>query len=210
MPTRKLRLSHHGVFGLPVALPPCMVSVSRDLRQKAVWIQTFFFALLLMWTSYCAAKSRSQSVTLGWDASHDTNVVGYAVYYAPGGGSPVVRQDAGNNTMVVLAGLPPGVIYYCFVTAYTSDGTESPPSTEIVMAVPVELQISMGTPPGAPAILSFPAVAGHWYELQATLDLQDWTTIWQTSVASEDGWQQYQDLPQETPLPQCFYRLVVH
>jgi len=71
------------------------------------------------------------SVTLQWDASPDTNVVGYAVYNGVIDTSYLIRTDAGRETSATVTNLPVGVTNYFFVTAYDENGVESDPSNLI-------------------------------------------------------------------------------
>ncbi len=71
------------------------------------------------------------SVTLQWDASPDTNVVGYAVYNGVIDTSYLIRTDAGPETSATVTNLPVGVTNYFFVTAYDENGVESDPSNLI-------------------------------------------------------------------------------
>ncbi|MDB6020200.1 MAG: Fibronectin, type domain protein [Pedosphaera sp.] len=172
--------------------------------------RVLFFALLLMWVSRCAAVSEKQGVMLGWDASVDSNVVGYAVYSGTNSGTYTTRVDMGTNTTGLVPGLVPGAGYCFVVVAYDANGLESLPSNEILVQAPVPLHMTMGATPSSPVTLHFTVAAGHWHELQATSDLSNWTTLWQTSVAAVNSWVQYQDFPQGAAQSQRFYRLVLH
>lgn len=69
--------------------------------------------------------------------------------------------------------------------------------------------MSQGTNAGDPALIQFPVEPGHWYEVQATTDLQSWTTVWQTDVADANVWLQFAD-PEAGAFSSQFYRLVLH
>ena len=92
----------------------------------------------------------SQSVTLAWDPSPDSTVVGYFLYYGPASDNCTNRLDAGNSTSATLSGLQPGVAFYFNVTAYDATGQESPPSNEISYTLPVKA-------PQAPLVFQLPA-----------------------------------------------------
>ena len=49
----------------------------------------------------------------------------------------------------------------------------------------------------------------HWYEVQASTDLVSWVTAIQTGFAATDGMTQCADV-QSTPMPNRYYRLVLH
>lgn len=168
----------------------------------------FILAFLLAGTSRCTAGSSGVSLT--WNASPDTNVAGYAIYFGTNSGSYMTRIDAGTNMAGLIPSLTPQTKYYFTVTAYNNAGIESAPASEIAFTVPTLLQMIAGKTAAAGVTLGFTAAAGHWYLLQAAPDLRNWTTIWQSSVATQTAWTTYQDVPQGAPLPQKFYRLVVH
>jgi len=65
-----------------------------------------------------------QIINLAWDASPDTNVAGYFVYYGPASGVYTNRLDAGSNLRVTTQALPDGA-YYFSATARTAQGVES-------------------------------------------------------------------------------------
>ncbi|MGZ4962705.1 MAG: immunoglobulin domain-containing protein [Limisphaerales bacterium] len=65
-----------------------------------------------------------QSVRLAWDASSDTNVVGYYLYYGPSAGVYTNRLDASNNQSITTPPLPDGP-YYFTATSRNAQGVES-------------------------------------------------------------------------------------
>jgi hypothetical protein len=159
--------------------------------------------------SFCAAVRGSQSVILAWDSIADTNVVGYAIYYGTNSGNYMSRLDAGGINAIAVPGLTEGVTYYFVVTAYDAQRTESDPSNEVAYVVPGVLFLTPATNPGDPMRITFPVASSHWYELQATGDLQSWTTIWQTDPIFGNGWLEYDDFAASL-YPLRFYRLAIH
>jgi fibronectin type 3 domain-containing protein len=126
-------------------------------------VQTFLYPLFFVLMTI--QVSSAASVTLRWDPSSDTNVVGYAVYYGTASGDYIERLDAGSQTTVRITDLVEGITYYFAVTAYISTGLESLPSNEIAYTVP-------SVPPAqttGPHIHQFNIVDGH-----ATMA---WTTV---------------------------------
>jgi hypothetical protein len=166
-----------------------------------------FFCMIAL--SFCAAARGSQDVILAWDSIADTNVVGYAIYYGTNSGSYVSRLDAGGNNAISVPGLTEGLTYYFVVTAYDAQGEESDPSNEVAYVVPGVLVLTPATNPGDPMRITFPVASSHWYELQATGDLQSWTTIWQTDPIFGNGWLEYDDFAASL-YPARFYRLTIH
>jgi hypothetical protein len=70
-------------------------------------------------------------VRLMWDASPDTNVVGYAIYHGPSSGNYSTRIEVGNKLNIALTNLANNSNYYFVATAYTAEGIESLPSNEV-------------------------------------------------------------------------------
>jgi hypothetical protein len=81
--------------------------------------------------------SAVQSVTLAWNASADTNVVGYNVYYGTSSGAYTSKIDVGGATNATINNLTEGVTYYFAATAYNIIGLESDYSAEVSYTVPV-------------------------------------------------------------------------
>jgi hypothetical protein len=73
------------------------------------------------------------------------------------------------------------------------------------------IHLSVPQTPEAPALASvqFSVEQGHWYEVQATSDLQKWISIWQSETAISNGWAQFTD-PDSKLYNTRFYRLVSH
>jgi hypothetical protein len=157
---------------------------------------------------FCAGARGSQNVSLAWNAIPDPSVVGYALYYGTTSGEYSTRLDAGPNATITVPGLKEGVTYYFVITAYDALGEESAPSNEVIYIVPGAIFLSAGGA-GGPMTITFPIAPPHWYELQATTDLQAWTTIWQTEPASDNGWVEYQDFAARRYATR-FYRLKIH
>jgi hypothetical protein len=79
----------------------------------------------------------NSNVTVAWQLSADTSVVGYNVYF--GGASQTYTNEfsVGDTTNAVISGLVPGTTYYFAITAYDDSGLESPFSNEASYAVPI-------------------------------------------------------------------------
>src|SRR6266542_4554235 len=77
-----------------------------------------------------------QNVTLAWNASPDTNVVGYILYYGLVGGGATNSLDAANQLTATVSNLNPGTVEFFFATAYNAQRTESLPSNLINYTVP--------------------------------------------------------------------------
>lgn len=150
----------------------------------------------------------ADGLVLDWDASISPAVAGYNVYYGTNSGNYIYKLDAGNSTTLTVSNLVCGETYYFVATAYDTTGNESAFSGEISFIVPGAFCIAPFNG-GSPGALSFPVVPGYWYEIQATTDLQNWTSIWQSDVMTTNVWTQFID-PDAVSYAQRFYRLVTH
>ncbi len=181
-------------------------------NKRPVWKQTLpgvagLVATALFWVIGALRVFAVQSVSLAWDPSPDTNVVGYFLHYGTASGSYPNRIDVGNTTNAAVPGLIEGRVYYFVATAYNAAGLESDPSNELMFTVPGILKLTRALSPGAPASVAFPAALGQNYFLEASENLKSWHPVWVT-VAATNGWLQFQD-PQSAYLPQRFYRLAM-
>ncbi len=171
-----------------------------------------FFNLGLVVASivyFCARAWGDQSVSLAWDPSRDPSVAGYRLHVGPTSGHYTASYDVGTNTVYRLTGLKEGQTNYLAVTSYDSIGAEGLPSVEISYLVPGLMLAALPSKAGDPMRLSFPVAPGHWYGVQASVDLKNWSTIWQTSTATSNAWVVFQD-PQAGSFPSRYYRLAMH
>jgi hypothetical protein len=171
-----------------------------------------FFPLIMMVASsvyLCATARGDQSVSVGWDASLDPSVTGYIVYVGQASGNYSASYNVGTNTVYKLTGLKEGQTNYIAVTSYDANGVEGLPSAEIGYVVPGLMLATLPSKAGDPMRLRFVVAPGHWYEVQASVDLTNWSTIWRTGTAISNSWVVFQD-PQTGSFPSRFYRLVMH
>jgi hypothetical protein len=173
--------------------------------KKNKYYDWLILLMLLLGLHHATAAT----VSLAWIPSSDTNVVGYNIYYGTASGNYTGKITVGNTTITTISNLTCGATYYFAATAFDSAGDESDFSTETQFIVPGILALSSGANPGDPMLIKFPVAPAHWYEVQASVDLQSWTTIWQTDVATENVWIQFSD-PNASAFPSRFYRLVLH
>lgn len=170
-------------------------------------------------------------VSLSWQLSSSTNVTGYNIYYGTVSGNYTGKIMVGNVTTTTISNLNCGTAYYFSATALDSNGNESGFSNETRFLVPGVLALGAGAKPGNPLVhapapanasplspwvkpgnplvIKFPVAPTHWYEVQATVDFNSWTTIWQTGVATSNDWVQFSD-PDASAYSSRFYRLVLH
>ncbi|ALC16184.1 hypothetical protein DSOUD_1405 [Desulfuromonas soudanensis] len=103
------------------------------------WLRNFAGAAVFVLV--LAGVSQAKTVTLAWDESPETTVVGYRIYYQAGssvaplsgtgaveGASPV---DVGLQLSATLSGLADAQTHYFAVTAYDAAGNESPYSNQV-------------------------------------------------------------------------------
>ena len=108
----------------------------RDWLEKT--LDTFGVWSTLSNGATTTTRTNNSSVTLVWDASPDTDVQGYKVYYGTVSGENTSNVDIGITTSTTINGLSAGVTYFFVATAYNTAGLESDPSNEVSWTVPTE------------------------------------------------------------------------
>ncbi len=172
----------------------------------------FSFLLVALWLLAARKPAHASSLTLGWTASTSAAVAGYNVYYGTNSGNYPYMINVGSATSATITNLSPGVTYYFAATAYDAAGDQSAFSSQISFLVPGMLAMVPGANSGSPGSMQFsvaPAIPGIWYEIQASTNLITWTSLWQSSVVTTNGWMQFTD-PAASLYPSRFYRLVPH
>ena len=184
--------------------------LDSTMGRKSLW------AVICAMAVVCWAAQGGQSVALAWDADAGTSVAGYIVHYGSVSGVYTNSLNVGTNINASVPGLQEGETYYFAVTAYATGGLESAPSNEVSYQVPVvfhitgpSLQLTPSTPLGGPTLIKFLGSATQTYELQASAELQTWTTIWYSLPQTTSQLLEYQDL-EAANSPLRFYRLIVH
>lgn len=177
-----------------------MTRIGRCFSGACLILLTFCSAALGIQQPY-----GNQQVTLGWTASPDPSVVGYYLYYGTSSTGCTNKINVGTNTAFVIGGLVPGLTYYFTETSYNAASVESSYVPQISYSVPGLLAVSQNPTNGA-MILQFLVAPGQAYELQASSDLNAWTSLWLTSVQTTNEWIEYDD-PITNTVPAKFYRL---
>ena len=95
-----------------------MYKVGTVVRLKGVVLGVLLRAGLTILIPFMSLGAGS--VNLAWDASPDTGVVGYNVYYGTSTKSYPNMIPLGSALSTVLTGLPGGNTYYVAVTAVDS------------------------------------------------------------------------------------------
>jgi len=129
---------------------------------------------------FCASlavrAANPTSVQLAWNASPDTGVTGYRIYY---GVSPAQYTNSiavGNLTSATVPGLVDGVTYYFATTAYTASGVESSFSNEISYKSAFS-QLRARLTSTRQMILTIQGQIGHNYNIETTQDFTTWIVI---------------------------------
>jgi len=176
-----------------------------------------FVSVAVIFTTFCPVKGFAAApgtLSLAWDPSTDTSVVGYRLYEGIASESYTNVLDVGSNLLVSVSGLVAGETYYFAVTAYDATGLESTFSGEISYTVPL-----LSTPTPLPplsilqngsnqAVLSGTGQPGDVYDICATLDFSTWLVIGSVTVDA-NGLFQFTDEP-SLAVPFRFYRLRQH
>jgi len=168
--------------------------------------QALFVMFALLAGLDCAV---ARSLTFSWNASASPSVTRYNVYYGTTSGSYTNKISVGNVTNATISNLCAGVTYYFTATAVDTNANESGFSNEASFIVPGILTMGKNANVGGAPLIQFPVEPNHWYEVQASSDLQSWSTIWQTSVATSNVWVQFTDT-NASAFSSRFYRLVLH
>jgi len=150
----------------------------------------------------------TQDVRLAWNPSKSLAAAGYFLYYGPEQGAYTNKIDMGYSTTASVSGLREGQTYHFAVTAYNSSGVESALSSDVSYLTPGFLRF-LGTMNIGSMGMEFPVAPGHWYEVQASVNMQAWTTIGHTDQATSNAWTQFSD-PQAGQFSTRYYRLVLH
>ncbi len=80
--------------------------------------------------------SGAPSVTLAWDANAEPDIAGYELSYGVSSGVYTSTADAGLSTTIEVGGLTEGKTYYFVVSAYSTGGLKSLPSSQVSYTVP--------------------------------------------------------------------------
>ena len=125
-------------------MPPgyqCMKNVGRPLTRGA-WLLTIAFVGTLL--SACGTTPNSSgdggsglhTVSLTWNTSTSSNIVGYNVYRGTTSGNYALLKSMNSNTSYLDASVQSGQTYYYAVTAVNAAGAESPYSNRAQAVIP--------------------------------------------------------------------------
>jgi hypothetical protein len=146
---------------------------------------TRLFGAMLFLALLQGPVQAAQTVTLGWNPSPGTPVVGYNVYYGVASHTYTGMFDAGNATSAGIRGLVEGGTYFFAVTAYAAIGLESDFSSEISYTVPGGLpRVQLRVTSTGQVVLTVIGQAGHTFDIQATQTLNTWTVIGRVTLGA--------------------------
>lgn len=128
-------------IGNPFAYAGMMLRESNNFWAGKFARNFIFWGVLLLARLSVWAD---QSVTLTWNPSPDTNVLGYKVYYGSASRTYTNSIILGNVTNLTVSGLTEGVTYYFSATTLDAAEVESDFSNEAIYAIP---QAVASTPP---------------------------------------------------------------
>jgi hypothetical protein len=92
--------------------------------------------LLALAAAWITSGSVGFALTLAWDASADSSVVGYRLKYGPSSGNYTAVKNVGNKTTETIPSPNPGETVFIVVTAINSTSVESLPSNEVSFTTP--------------------------------------------------------------------------
>jgi hypothetical protein len=141
-------------------------------------------------------------VTLAWNPSTSTNIVGYNVYYGLASGVyNSVESVTGTN--VIIIGLAAGTTYYFAATAVDALGVESPFSNVASFTTGVPT-VRVRTAAAGQFVMTVSGFIGQTYDIEATQDLITWIVIG-TFTVDASGSMDFTDT-NAASFPQRFYR----
>ncbi|MEY2539352.1 MAG: hypothetical protein QOG67_3092 [Verrucomicrobiota bacterium] len=83
-----------------------------------------------------AGPTQANTVSLAWEASPDSSVVGYNLSYGTASGDYTQSTDVGTSLSGTISGLSPSTTYFAVVTAYNAAGLHSLASNEVSFTTP--------------------------------------------------------------------------
>jgi hypothetical protein len=153
----------------------------RELGMRHVKGPIVWAAWLLGFVALAPSLAVAQSqVTLAWDPSPDSAVIGYMVYQGPASGTYTNVTDVGTNLTVTVSLPPQGSTNYVAVTAYLTNGLQGPYSSELKSAATSPAQapvLRIALTATNQVQLSATGLAGRAYDVLAGQSLTNLTTI---------------------------------
>lgn len=92
--------------------------------------------ILLILLALLASTAAADSISIAWDHSPSSGVVGYNIYYGHRSGVYTEVWHSGYTNTCTITNLNPGGLYFFAATAVDSAGLESDLSNEIFFRLP--------------------------------------------------------------------------
>lgn len=155
-----------------------------------------------------AAPTLAYPCTVAWNASHDTNVTGYAVYYGLVGSLITNRLNVSLAQSVTFSDLKASADYFFYVVSYDATGIESPHSNVLYHTPPALSPLKLNLFKNGAANVQFWAAtnAQCHVEFSPTLSPPQWQILG-SSIADSNGNVTITDV-QAGLSPSRFYRAV--
>jgi hypothetical protein len=127
-------------------------------------------------------------IALEWEATPDSGVAGYALYYGPTGTPLTNRVDAANQTTTAVKGLTAATQYTFYVVAYDADQNEGGPSVPVYYTATAISSLELGQLANGDMKISFHVAptAACRVEYTDSLSPQNWMLL-TTATADSDG-----------------------
>ena len=171
------------MYRIAIAGSSRVFSVVKSILIGLLVVSSEFTAKAAAPTALLAAP-----VTLAWEASPDSSVVGYAIYYGIVNASVTSRFDSGSSLRCTLASLYAGSNYFFLAVAYDGSGLESNPSDILLYTPPALSSLQVSELADGTMSLQFGAAAGtvSRIEYSPTLNPPQWQTL-NSATADTNG-----------------------
>ena len=116
----------HDLVGLVVSQLGFVKLLGRFVQRSNARLFRVFLALIAS-----GSLVHPLNVTLEWEPSTETNVVGYVLYQGVAGTGYIKATDVGNQTSATVTNLVCGITNFFCIAAYDADRIEGNPSNLI-------------------------------------------------------------------------------
>jgi len=173
-----------GVICTLLSLGLCVIGLAYSQSRSLADVPPLYFT---------NSSISGSAVSLAWDPSPDTNVVGYLLCWGTASGQCTNQLDAKDVTSATLGGFT-NLMYYFDVVAYNSIGLQADPSNEVQYS-PTNVHTLLGPTVGIQPTqtgtnctgisLSCQGTAGATYAVLARQDFIKWDALWTTNCAAD-------------------------
>lgn len=178
---------------------------------------------LLIFSASQAADVPAPPVNLVWNPNPESNIAGYKVHFGSSSGNYSQVIDVPGQNFAALPQLILGNTYYLAVSAYNTDGQESPKSTELVLSAtppaPAESTSFTMSGPGSgklawkhPKTSTTSATGGpaEGFAVYGSEDLVTWTLVQNVGTddaTRSDGQYLYFEWPYSATKQKMFFKV---